>query len=168
MSGKAKHLGHTSGFRAIWKGLGPTFVGIHSIYSISFKFPIPFFFLSFSILFLVSTISGYSIQGAFKFGLYEVFKQMGNIPMLTYPKPAPNKEFDRLYDNIWRLMKSLLLREEDKGLFHRSLKRALNRTRWTKGDIAVFDRFCKQVRWFVHRNTRDDYKKEYDLEEQEQ
>lgn len=100
--------------------------------------------------------------------LYEVFKQMGNVPMLTYPKPAPNKEFDRLYDNIWRLMKSLLLREEDKGLFHRSLRRALNRTRWTKGDIAVFDRFCKQVRWFVHRNTRDDYKKEFDLEEQEQ
>lgn len=100
--------------------------------------------------------------------LYEVFKQMGNIPMLTYPKPARQKEFDRLYDNIWRLMKSLLLREQDKGLFHRSLKRALNRTRWTNGDIAVFDRFCKQVRWFVHSKTREEYIKEFDLEEQEQ
>jgi hypothetical protein len=54
-------------------------------------------------------------------------------------------------------MKSLLFREDDKGLFHRSLKRALNRTHWTNADIAVFDRACKQVRWFVKNKTKEDY-----------
>lgn len=97
--------------------------------------------------------------------LYEVFKKMGTIPMLPHPKTAPKKDFDRLYDNIWHLMKSLLIREPDKGLFHRSLKRALNRTRWTNADLAVFDRACKQVRWFIANRTRDDYKDDlHDLE----
>ncbi|MGE5340044.1 MAG: RNA methyltransferase [Candidatus Omnitrophota bacterium] len=92
--------------------------------------------------------------------LYEVFKKVGTMPMLPYPKIAPQKEFERLYDNIWALMRSLLLREPEKGLFHRSLKRALNRTRWTPADLAVFDRACKQVRWFIANKTRDDYKKD--------
>jgi tRNA/rRNA methyltransferase len=92
--------------------------------------------------------------------LYEIFKNKGEIPTLTYPKTAAKKEFERLYDNIWRLMKSLLVREPDKGLFHRSLKRALNRTRWTNADLAVFDRFCKQVRWFINNNTKEDFKEE--------
>jgi TrmH family RNA methyltransferase len=92
--------------------------------------------------------------------LYEVYKQMGTMPLLTYPKTAAKKEFERLYDNIWQLMKSLILREPDKGLFHRSLKRALNRTRWTNADIAVFDRACKQVRWFIQNKTKEDFKEE--------
>jgi len=98
--------------------------------------------------------------------LYEVFKLMGTTPHLPYPKPAPQKEFNRLYNNIWSLMKSLSIREPDKGLFHRSLKRALNRTRWSNADLAVFDRACKQVRWFIVNKTREDYKadEEHSLE----
>lgn len=90
--------------------------------------------------------------------LYEVYKQMGKIPTLPYPKSAPKKEFERLYDNVWRLMKSLLIREPDKGLFHRSFKRALNRTHWTNADLAVVDRLCKQVRWFIVNKSREDFK----------
>lgn len=82
--------------------------------------------------------------------VYEIFNQIGNInEQIQLPKMAKKVEFERLTDNIWGLMKSLEFREEDKGLFHRSLKRALNRTRWTNADIAVFDRACKQVRWFI-------------------
>jgi len=92
--------------------------------------------------------------------LYEIYRKMGTIPGAPYPKVAPKRDYERLYDNMWRLMKSLLIREPDKGLFHRSLKRALNRTRWTNADIAVFDRFCKQVRWFINNNTKDDFKEE--------
>lgn len=92
--------------------------------------------------------------------LYEIFKKIGEAPTLTYPKTAAKKEFERLYDNIWQLMKSLLIREPDKGLFHRSLKRALNRTRWANADIAVFDRACKQVRWFIRNKTKEDFKEE--------
>jgi tRNA/rRNA methyltransferase len=92
--------------------------------------------------------------------LYEIFKKIGEIPALTYPKTAAKKEFERLYDNIWGLMKSLLIREPDKGLFHRSLKRALNRTRWANADLAVFDRACKQVRWFIRNKTKEDFKEE--------
>jgi tRNA/rRNA methyltransferase len=92
--------------------------------------------------------------------LYEIFKKVGKIPLLTYPKTSPKKEFERLYHNIWGLMKALLIREPEKGLFHRSLKRALNRTRWTNADIAVFDRVCKQVRWFINNKTRDDFKED--------
>jgi tRNA C32,U32 (ribose-2'-O)-methylase TrmJ len=64
------------------------------------------------------------------------------------PKIASRETFLRLSGNIWELMKSLKFREREKGLFDRSLKRALNRTRWTPADIAVFDRMCKQVRWY--------------------
>ncbi len=92
--------------------------------------------------------------------LYEIFKKTGETPALPFPKTAAKKEFERLYDNIWRLMKSLLIREPDKGLFHRSLKRALNRTRWTNADLAVFDRFCKQVRWFIDNKTKEDFMEE--------
>jgi tRNA/rRNA methyltransferase len=80
---------------------------------------------------------------------YEIFKTVGSGPQPdSFPRMAPRKSFERLVDNIWSLMKSLEIREEEKGLFHRSLKRAINRSRWTNADIAVFDRLCKQVRWF--------------------
>ncbi len=88
--------------------------------------------------------------------LYEVYKlanSNGHSKSASFPKEAPKKHFERLIDNIWGLMKSLELRESENGLFHRSLKRALNRTRWTHADIAVFDRLCKQVRWFIAHRT---------------
>jgi tRNA/rRNA methyltransferase len=92
--------------------------------------------------------------------LYEVFKKLGNVPALSFPKTAVKREFERLYDNLWHLMKALLIREPEKGLFHRSLKRALNRTRWTNADIAVFDRLCKQVRWFINNRSKEDFNQE--------
>lgn len=90
--------------------------------------------------------------------LYEVYRKVIEPPPVSFPNRAEKKEFDRLYDNIWDLMKSLLIKEPDKGLFHRSLRRALNRTHWTNADIAVFDRACKQVRWFVQNRTKEDFK----------
>ena len=82
--------------------------------------------------------------------LYEIYKLAeGNSKRVPFPKTAPKKTFARLIDNIWKLMKFLELREPENGLFHRSLKRALSRTRWTNADVAVFDRLCKQVRWFI-------------------
>ena len=92
--------------------------------------------------------------------LYEVYRKVIEPPEVFFPKRAEKKEFDRLYDNIWDLMKSLLIKEPEKGLFHRSLRRALNRTHWTNADIAVFDRACKQVRWFVQNKTKEDFKEE--------
>ncbi len=65
------------------------------------------------------------------------------------PQAASREAFGRIGDNIWRLMNELQLGEPENGLFHRSLQRALNRTRWTNADIAVFDRVCKQVRWYI-------------------
>lgn len=94
--------------------------------------------------------------------LYEVFKQTGVTPSLPYPKLARKKAFERLHDNIWLLMKAMRIKEPDQGLFHRSLRRALNRTRWTNADIAVFDRACKQVRWFINNKTKGDFIDEYD------
>lgn len=86
--------------------------------------------------------------------LYEIHKLAeGNSKLVPFPKTASKKTFERLIDNIWNLMKSLELREPKKGLFHRSLKRALARTRWTNADIAVFDRLCKQVRWFTEKRA---------------
>jgi tRNA/rRNA methyltransferase len=88
--------------------------------------------------------------------VYEIFMQSGaNREKIELPKRAEQKKYERLYDNIWSLMKSLEFREEDKGLFHRSLRRALNRTRWTNADIAVFDRACKQVRWYIESHLGD-------------
>lgn len=86
--------------------------------------------------------------------LYEVYKLVeGNRKTVPFPKTAPKKTFERLIGNIWNLMKSLELREPENGLFHRSLRRALNRTRWTNADVAVFDRFCKQVRWYTENRA---------------
>ena len=70
------------------------------------------------------------------------------------PRMAEKRAFERITDNIWDLMKSLEVREPENGLFHRSLKRALSRTRWTNADVAVFDRFCKQVRWYAETRCR--------------
>ena len=81
---------------------------------------------------------------------YEVFKTVSAGEHVSeLPRMAEKRGFERLSDNIWELMKSLQVREPENGLFHRSLKRALNRTRWTNADVAVFDRFCKQVRWYT-------------------
>ena len=87
--------------------------------------------------------------------VYELFKAVnegGRGPEL--PRMAEKKAFERITDNIWDLMKSLEVREPENGLFHRSLKRALSRTRWTNADVAVFDRFCKQVRWYAEARCR--------------
>ena len=86
---------------------------------------------------------------------YEVFKAVsegGRGPEL--PRMAEKRAFERITVNIWDLMKGLEVREPDNGLFHRSLKRALSRTRWTSADVAVFDRFCKQVRWYAETRCR--------------
>lgn len=86
--------------------------------------------------------------------VYEIYVQTGSgLKDLAFPRRAETKKYERLAENIWTLMKSLDFREEDKGLFHRSLKRALNRTHWTNADIAVFDRACKQVRWFIENKN---------------
>lgn len=89
--------------------------------------------------------------------VYEIFKTyMGVSVEPTYPKMAEKKSFLRLVDNIWNLMQDLEMREDDNGLFHRSLRRAINRTRWTNADIAVFDRACKQMRWYMeNKNPRE-------------
>jgi TrmH family RNA methyltransferase len=84
--------------------------------------------------------------------LYEIYRQAeGHRKSIPFPKSAPKRAFERLIDNIWNLMKSLELLEPENGLFHRSLKRALSRTHWTNADIAVFDRLCKQVRWYTQK-----------------
>lgn len=89
--------------------------------------------------------------------LYEIYRKLTISTPPVLPKRAEQKHFERLYDNIWKLMKGLLITEPEKGLFHRSLKRTLNRTQWTKADVAVFDRFCKQVRWFIETHDRKDF-----------
>jgi tRNA/rRNA methyltransferase len=86
--------------------------------------------------------------------LYEIYQHAeGHRKPIPFPKTAAKRAFERLIDNIWDLMKSLQLLEPKNGLFHRSLKRALSRTHWTNADIAVFDRICKQVRWFTNKGT---------------
>jgi tRNA/rRNA methyltransferase len=92
---------------------------------------------------------------------YEIFKQTGRVPeTIRLPRKAERKKYERLTENIWSLMKSLEFKEQDRGLFHRSLKRALNRTHWTNADIAVFDRACKQVRWFMENRENLIFKEE--------
>jgi tRNA C32,U32 (ribose-2'-O)-methylase TrmJ len=87
--------------------------------------------------------------------VYEIYQKLTDIEKtVSLPKRADRVKYARLTANIWKLMKSLELKEEDRGLFHRSLKRALNRTHWTNADIAVFDRFCKQVRWYIQNRTQ--------------
>ncbi|MCP5102366.1 MAG: hypothetical protein GY950_03255 [bacterium] len=93
--------------------------------------------------------------------LYEVYRKVMEPPPVSLPKRAEKKAFDRLYENIWCLMKSLEIREPEKGLFHRSLRRTLNRTQWTNADVAVFDRACKQVRWFIQNRTLENYQEFY-------
>lgn len=83
--------------------------------------------------------------------VYDIYKEfIGNSSSPKLPPMAEKDNFERLNDNIWNLMKSLEFVEEEKGLFFQSIKRTLNRTHWTNADIAVFDRICKQVRWFAN------------------
>lgn len=87
--------------------------------------------------------------------VYEIYSHLfGGKVVPVFPRMAKKREFERLYKNIWELMTDIDFREDDKGLFHRSLKRALNRTHWTNADIAVFDRVCKQVRWYLENNPK--------------
>ncbi len=85
--------------------------------------------------------------------VYEIYQYIeGNKMSVSFPKMAAKRAFNRLNDNIWDLMQGLKIREPENGLFHRSLKRAVSRTRWTNADVAVFDRICKQVRWYIERH----------------
>jgi len=87
--------------------------------------------------------------------VHSIYSQMTKGEVIPpFPKMGRKKSFDRLYDNIIDLMNSICFVEEEKGLFHRSLKRALNRTRWTNADIAVFDRVCKQMRWYMGNSPK--------------
>ncbi|MFH2108050.1 MAG: TrmJ/YjtD family RNA methyltransferase [Chrysiogenia bacterium] len=90
--------------------------------------------------------------------LYKAVHEGGQADGL--PRMAEKRAFERLSENIWELMKRLEVREPENGLFHRSLKRALNRTRWTNADVAVFDRFCKQMRWFAEKRCRPSQEEE--------
>ena len=104
---------------------------------------------------MAGTYPSLNLSQAVMVVVYELFKTVGEGgrgPEL--PRMAEKRAFERITDNIWELMKSLEVREPENGLFHRSLKRALNRTRWTNADVAVFDRFCKQVRWFAEARCR--------------
>ena len=89
--------------------------------------------------------------------VYEIYKEITSSREInSMPRMAKKESFLRLSDNIWSLMKDLKMKEEKNGLFHRSLKRALNRTFWTNADIAVFDRFCKQVRWYMENKINEE------------
>jgi tRNA/rRNA methyltransferase len=99
---------------------------------------------------MAGTYPSLNLSQAVMVVVYELFKaasEGGRGPEL--PRMAEKRAFERITVNIWELMKSLEVREPENGLFHRSLKRALSRTRWTNADVAVFDRFCKQVRWYA-------------------
>lgn len=98
---------------------------------------------------MAGTYPSLNLSQAVMVVVYELFKAVqagGRGPEL--PRMADKRAFERIIDNIWDLMKGLEVREPENGLFHRSLKRAVSRTRWTAADVAVFDRFCKQVRWY--------------------
>jgi len=87
--------------------------------------------------------------------VYEIYRAAAKQPVRKpFPAMAKRKDFLRLVENIWDLMKTLEIREGDNGKFHRSLKRTLSRTHWTRADIAVMDRACKQIRWFLSHRTR--------------
>jgi tRNA/rRNA methyltransferase len=104
---------------------------------------------------MAGTYPSLNLSQAVMVVVYELFKAVqegGRGPEL--PRMAEKRSFERITENIWDLMKSLEVREPDNGLFHRSLKRALSRTRWTNADVAVFDRFCKQVRWYAETRCR--------------
>ncbi len=98
---------------------------------------------------MAGTYPSLNLSQAVMVVVYELFKAAqagGRGPEL--PRMADKRAFERIIDNLWDLMKGLEVREPENGLFHRSLKRAVSRTRWTAADVAVFDRFCKQVRWY--------------------
>ncbi|MCU0276973.1 MAG: RNA methyltransferase [Acidobacteria bacterium] len=104
---------------------------------------------------MAGTYPSLNLSQAVMVVVYELFKAVqaeGHGPVL--PRMAEKRAFERITDNIWELMKGLEVREPENGLFHRSLKRALSRTRWTAADVAVFDRFCKQVRWYTETRCR--------------
>jgi TrmH family RNA methyltransferase len=104
---------------------------------------------------MLGTYPSLNLSQAVMVVAYEVFKASRRGPAVpSSPKMAERSAFDRLETNWWELMKDLGLSEPDGGLFHRSLKRALTRTHWTVADIAVFDRACKQVRWYVENRCR--------------
>lgn len=86
---------------------------------------------------------------------YEIYRAAAKNPTRkSFPVMARQNEFTRLEENIWDLMKTLEIREGDNGKFHRSLKRTLSRTHWTHADIAVMDRACKQIRWYLSNRVR--------------
>jgi len=88
---------------------------------------------------------------------YEIYKTAGRHKKVPpSERRATQNMFDRIFSNIWQLMKSLDFTEDEKGLFHRSLRRALNRTDWAASDVAVFDRICKQVRWYTGKEAPED------------
>lgn len=87
--------------------------------------------------------------------VYEIYRTaIEKTAHTKLPALAERQAFDRLVDNVWGLMKDLEVREPENGLFHRSLKRAVTHTQWTNADVAVFDRFCKQIRWFIDHRCR--------------
>jgi len=99
---------------------------------------------------MAGTYPSLNLSQAVMVVVYELFKAAGEgVRGPELPRMAEKRAFERITVNIWELMKSLEVREPENGLFHRSLKRALSRTRWTNADVAVFDRFCKQVRWYA-------------------
>ncbi|HDP95456.1 MAG TPA: hypothetical protein ENN40_08880 [Candidatus Aminicenantes bacterium] len=87
--------------------------------------------------------------------VYEIYRAAAQNPVRkSLPVMATQHDFNRLEENIWDLMKTLEVREGDNGKFHRSLKRTLSRTHWTRADIAVMDRACKQIRWYLSHRVR--------------
>lgn len=87
--------------------------------------------------------------------VYEIYQAAATRPVRkAFPEMAKREDFSRLAENIWDLMKTLEIREGDNGKFHRSLKRTLSRTHWTRADIAVMDRACKQIRWYLANRVR--------------
>jgi len=65
---------------------------------------------------------------------YEVYKAVHESGQADgLPRMAEKRAFERLTENIWSLMRSLEVREPENG---------------------VFDRFCKQMRWFAENRCR--------------
>ena len=89
--------------------------------------------------------------------VYEIYQAAGRQKQVpSSEKRATQNMYDRIFNNIWHLMKSIDFTEDEKGLFYRSLRRALNRTDWAPSDMAVFDRLCKQVRWYTGKEPPED------------
>lgn len=89
--------------------------------------------------------------------VYEIYKHAGKHKRVPRSEQrATQLMYDRIFNNVWHLMKSMDFTEDEKGLFHRSLRRALNRTDWAASDVAVLDRICKQVRWYTGKEAPED------------